>query len=367
MMKILYITTIGTTMGFFKDLIEDLIKAGHSVDIATNESESPVPEIYRELGCKIYPLACERTPFHAGNWKAIRQIRELVEKNEYDIVHCHTPVAATCTRLACRKARKRGVEVYYTAHGFHFYKGAPLRNWLLYYPVEWICAYFTDVLITMNREDFHLAQKRMHAKRVKYVRGVGINLSRFQNVQIDIAVKRKEIGIPENAVMLISVGELIKRKNHKLILQALTKIDNQNIHYVIVGKGPLRQELQEYANTHNIGRRVHFLGYRKDIAELYKASDICCFPSFHEGLPVALMEAMACGVPAVCSNIRGNTDLIAEGGGLLFSPQSVDECCQSICNMLDSDWVAIGKTNAVNVQDCSIDIIIAEMKSLYTM
>lgn len=364
-MRILYITTVGITMGFFKELIKELVNDGHTVDIATNETEYKVPDFYRELGYKIYPLECTRSPFNKGNINAIKQIKQLVQENQYDIVHCHTPIAAMCTRIACRKLRKKGLKVIYTAHGFHFYKGAPLKNWLIYYPVEWLCAFVTDTLITINKEDYALAKKYMHAKCVEYVPGVGIDVVKFANVQIDRTAKRRELGVPEDAIILTSIGEISKRKNHKVVLQALTKINNEKIHYVIVGKGPLLGELQSFVKEYGISHRVHFLGYRNDIAEIYKASDICCLPSIHEGLPVALMEAMACGLPVICSRIRGNTDLIDASGGILFDYNNADECCQAILNVLNSDMKRKGIINKERVQDYSVDKITLNMKRLY--
>ena len=156
-MKILYITTIGGTMNFFQSFIQRLVQEGHTVDIACNNTTSKVAGFYYELGCNVYAIQTSRSPLNKGNIRAIRQIKTLVENNHYDIVHCHTPIAAMCTRIACRRARKQGTKVFYTAHGFHFYKGAPLKNWLVYYPVEKICSYFTDILITINREDYALS------------------------------------------------------------------------------------------------------------------------------------------------------------------------------------------------------------------
>ena len=178
-MRLLYISTIGGTMDFFKDLIHELVNAGHTVDIATNENGSPVPAYYHELGCEVYPLSCSRAPLNKGNLTAIREIKKIVRDGEYDMVHCHTPIAAACTRIACKGMRKRGLKVIYTAHGFHFYKGAPLKNWLLYYPVEWLCARWTDMLITINKEDYERAKKHLHTKRIEYVPSVGIDVKRF--------------------------------------------------------------------------------------------------------------------------------------------------------------------------------------------
>lgn len=310
-------------------------------------------------------IAFKRNPLHPGNFSAYRKLKNLVQNNDFDIIHCHTPVGGVLGRLVARRARKKGTKVFYTAHGFHFYKGAPLKNWLFYYPVEKFCSCFTDVLITINHEDYALAKKMMKAKKVEYVPGVGIDLLKFYNIQCEKNEKRREIGIPEDAIILTSVGELSIRKNHKIVLQALAKIDNERIHYVIVGNGALLSELQSFAKAHGIARRVHFLGYRNDVAEIYKVSDIACLPSIHEGLPVALMEAMACGLPVVCSKIRGNIDLIDKSGGVLFNYNSIDECCMAIINLLNSDMDQMGDRNREFIQSYSIERITLRMKSLY--
>lgn len=312
-MKILYITTVGGTMPFFKNFIKELIDIGHTVDLACNEREMPVADYFKEWGCKVFPLSCERSPFKVGNLHAVKEIKQLVLENDYDIVHCHTPIAAACTRIACRKARKNGTKVIYTAHGFHFYKGAPALNWIIFYPIEWLCARWTDVLITINKEDYELAQRRMKAKKIEYVPGVGIDTERFYETTIDKCNKRRELGIPEDAFLLLSVGELNVNKNHEIVIRALKEIENDQIHYMIAGVGDLEAKLKMVAKECNVDNRVHLLGYRKDVAELYKAADVFVFPSFREGLSVSVMEALASGLPVVCSKIRGNVDLVEEG------------------------------------------------------
>lgn len=365
-MKILYVTTVGATMNFFRNFIEELTLAGHTVDIATNDSTRKVPDYYKDFGCRVFSLPCSRSPINKGNWDSVGQIRKLVEEEKYDIVHCHTPIAAACTRLACRKLRKtQGVRVFYTAHGFHFYKGAPLKNWLFYYPIEKICSNFTDILITINKEDYAFAKKNLNAKKTEFVPGVGIDISKIDNVQVDRNAKRQEIGVPQDAVLFTSVGELSVRKNHKLMIEAIAKTDNKKIHYVIAGIGAMDSELRSFAEEHKIAHRVHLLGFRKDIAEIYKASDACCLPSFQEGLPVSVMEAMACGLPVICSRIRGNTDLIDSSGGVLFNPNSVDECYQALVDVLNSDMEQLGKVNKERVANYSVDKITLKMKNLY--
>lgn len=361
-MKILYVTTIGGTMDFFVSFIKQLLKEGNTVDIATNENNSKVPECYKEWGCTVYQIDTSRSPLNMGNIKAITQIKELVAKEKYDIVHCHTPVAAMCTRLACRRARKNGTRVFYTAHGFHFYKGAPLKNWLIYYPVEKICSHFTDVLITINKEDYILAQNKMKAKCVEYVPGVGIDLETFNQVISSKKEKRKELGIPEDSLLFLSVGELNENKNHEVVIRAIA---DMNVYYIIAGEGDFKQHLQNVINDLEIGNTVKLLGYRHDVRELYKAADAFIFPSFREGLSVSVMEAMASGLPVICSNIRGNTDLIDNSGGALFNPHSIEDCKNAILRALNSDMNSYGLYNKAKIKAFSIEEVHKEMHRIF--
>lgn len=363
-MKILYVTTIGITMTFFKQLIRDLIDEGHTVDIICNEEDEKVPECYREWKCNIYHHSCSRSPLAKGNLQAIGQIKRLVKAEKYDVVHCHTPIAAMCTRVACRGLRKHGVKVMYTAHGFHFYKGAPLLNWLIYYPVEKICARWTDVLITINQEDYNLANRKMKAKKIEYVPGVGIDVDRFSNTIVDRKSKRKELGIPEDAFLLVSVGELNVNKNHRLVINTMAELNN-NIYYIIAGEGHLHQHLDNLKMKHDLAERVKVLGYRNDVIELFAISDAFIFPSFREGLSVSLMEAMSIGLPCVVSKIRGNVDLITHEGGVLFNPYSQDECKDAINGILNKDKEKMSKHNKKMIQMYSISRVNKLVKRVY--
>lgn len=361
-MKILYVTTIGGTMSFFKSFIRELLDEGHTVDIATNENSSRVPEHYKEWGCTVYQIDTSRSPLNKGNLNAIRQLKQLAITVGYDIVHCHTPIAAMCTRIACRKLRQKGTKVFYTAHGFHFYKGAPLKNWLLYYPVEKICAYFTDVLLTINREDFTFAKKKLRAKKIEYIPGVGVDLEKFGNVKLDQAKKRRELGIPEKAPLLLSVGELNENKNHETVIRAIVGLD---AYYIIAGKGNLQEHLQGVINELGVTERVKLIGYRSDVAELYQTADVYVLPSIREGLNVSVMEAMASGLPVVCGRIRGNTDLIDENGGALFDPACLEDCKQAIQQTLQGNVKGMGEYNTTKIENFEINRVNNTMKLLY--
>lgn len=308
-MKILYLsTTIGTINAFLVPHIKILIEKGHSVDSIGNFT-SPISDELRNITRKIYNLPLQRTPFSFKNLFALKKLIKIIKENKYDVVHVHTPIASVIGRIACFFTKTK---CFYTAHGFHFYKGAPPLNWLLYFPVEWILSFVTDTLITINKEDYEFAKNHLHAKRTEYIPGVGINIEKFANVKVDIKAKRKELGIPENCKLILSVGELNKNKNHQVVLKALAELKDTNIHYAICGKGELRNYLLDLARSLNVSERFHLLGIREDIAEILKCGDIFVHPSLREGLPVALMEAMASGLPCIASKIRGNIDLIQD-------------------------------------------------------
>lgn len=320
-------------MWFFRSFIKELIDDGHIVDIATNEyaGETAVPECYREWGCRVFPLSCSRSPFDSRNLKAIREIKKIVTDNHYDIVHCHTPIAAACTRIACRKERNNGTRVFYTAHGFHFYDGAPFKNWLIYYPVEKWLSRYTDVMITINKEDFGRAKNSFKAKKTEYVPGVGIDTERFVFNSDGRSRIHRELGIDDSVVVLLSVGELNENKNHEAVIRAISGMD---LVYVIVGSGTLSDHLADTA--HECNADVRLLGHRDDMVDLYSAVDIYILPSIREGLNVSLMEAMSCGLPCLAGRIRGNVDLIDENGGHLFDPRSIDDIRDSITAELKS-------------------------------
>jgi len=324
-MRLLYITTIGATMGFFKTLIKELLDDGNVVDIATNEISYEVPKCYREWGCKVYGISCSRSPVDKGNLKAILEIKKIVVDGKYDIIHCHTPIASFCARVACKPLRKDGIRVIYTAHGFHFYSGAPIINWLVYFPIEWICSYWTDVLITINKEDYELSLKHMHAKKLEYIPGVGIDIEKFSNIVVDRKAKRVELGIPEEAYLILSVGELNENKNHEVVIKAIAERNDSSIHYAIAGRGELKSYLENLAKDLGIRPQLHLLGFREDVAELYKIADLFVLPSKREGLNVSLMEARASGIECKTSLIRGNIDIMAATDITVFSKKKINK------------------------------------------
>lgn len=369
-MKVLYVTTVGSTMWFFYEHFKMLLSAGCEVEIACG-TEKPISEKIASLGLPTHTISFSRSPISKKNLKAYAQIKKLIRDGNYDIVHCHTPNASVITRLACRKFRKKNnLKVFYTAHGFHFYKGAPKLSWLLFYPIEKFCSRFTDKLITINREDYELAKRKFKAKETHYVSGVGIDLSRFEDVCVDRNAKRREIGIPEDAKLLLSVGELNENKNFQVIIRAIAKLKDANIHYAIAGIGSKKSFLVELAKELGVEAQVHLLGFRKDIPELNYISDAFCLPSYREGLGLAAIEAMACGLPIITSNVHGINDYSIDGvTGYVCAPSDVNCFAEAIYKLVSDPATTkeMGRANMERVKKYSLSNILGIMRKLYEL
>ena len=288
-------------------------------------------------------------------------------------MHCHSPIGGAIARVAAKGQRKKGTKIIYTAHGFHFYKGAPLKNWLLFYPIEKYCSKFTDVLMTINKEDFAFASKKMKAKKVEYIPGVGVDVSKFKQGAESLKIKdtkRSELNLDNSDVVLLSVGELNKNKNHTVIIDAIAKLNNPKIKYLIVGKGALKGELKEKIANLNLQNQVFLLGYRTDVPSLYKCADLFVFPSYREGLSVSVMEAMGSGLACVVSKIRGNTDLIDDRkGGILCLPSEVNAFELAIKELIENEELRalFGKHNEKKIENFSISTVMEKTKEIYLL
>lgn len=320
--KALVIASVASMLdNFNRENINILLDKGYGVTIAANfhsmedvnsqEKTGSFIKEMKEKGVRVVQINFARKLRNLRQQtESARQVGKLLEQR-FDIVHCHSPICAAFTRLGYQKYRKKcGGKLVYTAHGFHFYKGAPFKNWSLYYPAEWLCSWWTDVLITINKEDYRRAKRSLHAKRTVYVPGVGVDMEKFKPDEAGREKKRAELGLKETDTMLLSVGELSKRKNHEAVIRALHGLDDPDAKYFICGMGELEGYLKKIIKELDLENQVELLGYRTDISGMLRAADMFVFPSLQEGLPVALMEAMASGLPCVVGRIRGNTDLI---------------------------------------------------------
>ena len=372
MKKVLFVATVAIHMRFHIPYLKWFRENGFEVHVAAhcdNERTQYEWDVNINEYCdKIYDIPIYRSPFRLSNIEAYRQLKKIIESEDYTIVHGHTPMGGILARLCTRNQRKKGTKVIYSVHGFHFCKGAPLLNWLLYYPIEKLCARFTDVLITTNNEDFEFAKRKMCAKEICYIPGIGCDTKKFANAIVDIEKRREELGVKQDEVFLLSVGELIKRKNHETIMKAVKKLNNPQIKYFICGDGMLRSYLENLIETLGLSKQVILLGYRKDIDELCKSADIFCFPSYQEGLPIALVGAMASGLPIVASNIRGVVDCVENNTtGLLCNPTDINAFANAIEHLIrNSDTrKQLGDHSKTVVQKFDIKNAMQEMEKIY--
>lgn len=373
---LMYASVASMIQQFNMENIRLLLEQGYEVDVACNlefgstitpEKIAAMKAELESLGVRVIHIPIPRKITAIGGIiTSFRMSRQLMTQGEYSLIHCHSPIGGVLCRLANRFSGRYGkAKMIYTAHGFHFFKGAPLANWLIFYPLEWFCSRYTDTLITINHEDHDLAARQFRAGQVAYVPGIGVDLEKYRPDSAGRAEKLAELGLNGADTILVSVGELSVRKNHEVVLRALAREQDPHYQYLICGLGPLKEQLDRLVEELGISDRVHFLGYRNDIAQILNIADIYVFPSLQEGLPVALMESMAAGKAAACSRIRGNTDLIEAKGGVLFDPRSVDDCADAIDKLLSADYRQMGRFNLEKIRGFSRETVEKQMADLY--
>ena len=327
--KILYVATVDSHIkNFHLPFLQMMQQKGWETHVATNGTEK-IPFCDHK-----HTICMERSPFKLNNLKAIKQMKQLLEKEHFDIIHCHTPMGSVVTRLAAKKARKNGTRVIYTAHGFHFYTGAPLINWLLFYPVEWYLAKYTDTLITINHEDYNRAKKKFNKRchDIQYIPGVGIDPKKF-----DFKMTKKEkhklrasLGLEDDDLVMIFPARLDKNKNQGFLIKCMPELitENPKIHLLLPGQDELNGKYQRLAEKLNVENNVHFLGNRSDIPKLLKISNVAVSSSKREGFPINLIEARECNLKIVASNCRGNRDIARISNNAVYNNK--EEFCKTI-------------------------------------
>lgn len=350
-------------------LLQDL---GYKVDVAcnfefgstiTNEKIEKLKEQLTKMNVNFYQIPIPRKITDIKNLRlSYKMTKDLMNEKKYDLIHCHSPIGGIICRLANKHSKHYdSTRMIYTAHGFHFFKGNnPLKNFL-FRNIERYGAKYTNTLITINKEDYAAAKKFKLKKNgtVEYVPGVGIDIDKINSIQGNKEELCKELNIPVDTILLLSVGELNDNKNHKVVIENLPELP-KNIHYLICGVGPLKEQHEELAKKLDVLDRLHLLGYRNDVIRIMKSCDIFIFPSKREGLSVALMEAMACGLPCIASEIRGNVDLIENSkNGYLFNNKRENDLLNAFRKAINN------KKGDLDMEQYSTKKICQQMKKIY--
>ncbi|MDD6847787.1 MAG: glycosyltransferase [Oscillospiraceae bacterium] len=343
--KILIVTALtGFIRAFILDDIKILQSMGYTVDCAANgelddRTIEDNREFFKNIGVNFFHIPfSSNNPFSKSTLKSYKAFRKIIKNTHYDAVHIHTPIPGVVCRTALMFKRKQ-TKIIYTTHGFYFHKYSSKKTWLVFHTIEKVMSRFTHCIITINNEDFNNA-KKMHCKNVYHINGVGVETSKYENIEIDRREYRRKLGIQDNEIALLSVGELSDRKNHKIVIEAMNKLKDLPLVYLICGRinknSGTYTELKQLSD--NLGVRVIFLDYRRDIPEISKSCDIGALPSTREGLGLAGIEMLAAGLPLVASNVHGIVDFAVDGQtAYTANPYSEDEFAQAIKKLSDKD------------------------------
>lgn len=372
-MKILFVATVRSHIGqFHMPFIRELKARGVEVHAAFKDNSADKPGLDLSAIDKTFEVPFERQPLRPNNIKAYRELKKIIDGNGYDAVHCHTPMGAVITRLAAKSARKKGTKVIYTAHGFHFFKGASIKNWMLFYPVEKYLSKYTDCLITINSEDCELAhKKKFRAGKIYKVHGVGVELDKFKAVDADEKARlRAEYGYDGDTFIMIYPADLSVRKNQPMLFDVLQKIaeKNKNVKLLLPGQPIRLEEYKRMISERGIADNVEFLGYRRDINNLVGLSDLSVASSFQEGLPINIIEAMSMGNAIVATDVRGNNDAVEDGvNGYLVPVGDSDLMAEKILELMNDreKLRTFGENGLDMVKDFSTENVNCEMLTIY--
>lgn len=365
--KLLITSTDLMMIQFLVPHVNYLSEHGYDVTIACSDVGNRMDEIKEKVSgdVKVLTVRLVRNPLKPQNLNGYNDLKEIINQGSFDIIWTNEPVMGVMTRLAAKKARKSGTRVIYFAHGFHFYDGAPKANWLTY-PIEKHLSRYNDVLVTINWEDFNRAKSKFHTKNIEHIDGIGLDTTKF-NKSADRIAKRSELGVSDDEILMLSIGELQKRKNHEPMIRAVAALNNPKLKYYICGKGELSEYLENLVASLGMSNNIKFLGYRRDIDELLKAADIYAHPSLREGLGIASLEAMASGLPLITSNVQGIPDYIENGvTGYMCDPMDVDSYKKYLKHLIDNPDLRkkIGSYNSEFVKKYDIDNIYTEIDDI---
>lgn len=315
-MKVLLVATVQSHIcQFHRPLVAMLHEHGCEVHVAARNNLAEKNGLKLDFVEQVFDVPFQRSPFSPKNLGAYKQLKKIIDEGSYDVIHCNTPVGGVLGRLAARKARKRGTKVFYTAHGFHFYKGAPKKNWLIWYPVEKFMCRYTDKLITINEEDYQLARSKFPVETC-HIHGVGVSVSRYHphSAEEEEAL-RKEESLSAQDFVVLCTGELNANKDQRTLIDAAVLCHDSipELKVLLAGNGPLESTLREQVSENHAEGYIRLLGYRTDLERVVPAADVIVSCSHREGLGLNLIEGMLCGKPVIAVENRGHRELIDNG------------------------------------------------------
>lgn len=369
--KALLVTRVsGFIPQFEMNNVKILQEMGYEVHYASNFNTVVYGQDNSRLadtGIQRHSIHFCRSPFSLEVLRTYRELVQLMLEEKFELIHCHMPITGILARKAAEKVRKmtgRRTAVLYTAHGLHFFKGAPLRNWLYYMP-ERHYARYTDKLILINQEDYERGSHFPVRGSVEFVPGVGIRPMPDPDPDFDL---HREYNIPPDHKIVVSVGELTERKNHINLIRAMDRFRSKKLTCLICGTGPVQEQLEQKIEEMYLREKVILAGYCTNISDILRQADFFAFPSRQEGLPVAVMEAMQAGLPVVAADIRGNHDLIRDGeGGFLFTENLPEDYAGALAYFMKypDEAERMGKWNRKQVENFSLDVVEKRMREIY--
>lgn len=373
MKKVLFVASVVKKhiMVFHLPYLEWFKNNGYEVHVCANNDYENKEECNIPSCDKFYEVPFERSPIKKENVQAYKKLKTLINENKYDVIHCHTPIGGALGRLAARNAKKNGTKVVYTAHGFHFFKGASYKHWLIYYPVEKWLSKYTDVLITINKEDYDaVINKKFKSEKVVLINGVGINLEKFQPQTEDKKILlREKYEYSSDDFILMYAGELSYRKHQDLLIRVARKLKDRipNLKILLAGNGDLEEQYIKQIENLNVNNQVELLGFRKDIDILMSLADVAVSSSRQEGLPVNVMEAMATGLPLVVTDCRGNRDLVKDNeNGYVVGIDEVEQFADSVERLYNSKELRdkFSKNSLETIMKYSLENVLKEMETI---
>lgn len=370
-MKVLLVATVQSHIcQFHKPLVKMLHEHGCEVHVAARNNLAEKNGLKLDFADQVFDVPFERSPFSKRNLTAYKQLKQIIDAGNYDVVHTNTPVGGIVGRLAARKARKNGCQVFYTAHGFHFFQGGPKKSWLIYYPIEKFMCRYTDELITINEEDYQLAQKKFPVS-VSHIHGIGANSSKYHPISVDVrAALRSELGFAQDQKIIVCTGELNTNKNQITAIRAMEKIvaSEPNAVLLLAGNGPTHDDLETAITELGLAKHVILLGYHTDLDRYVKISDLVISCSKREGLGLNLVEGMLCKKPVVAAINRGHKELVQDGkNGYLVGALDANMFAEKILSLLSSEQMrnAFGEKGCEIAQQYTDLAVYSELLNIY--